>query len=244
MRLAISGSLQMTFKETSSETSKLNKKHNMGTKIICLEEFVVEVKITKGLYKDAKSIAEMAYSAGPELYDYMYDVNGKNALGFLTYEYTKGTGVTGHKNLTLAVVEDEVIGTGSFYNMAEFVRIGLQTVVNIFRYYGIKSGLQVMSRMKHGPSVMRQPGLKEMYVANLGVREDYRSKGVGTKLIEWQKEIAISKGYKLMSLDVATHNRQAQKLYERLGFQVRVKDKVFSGKYREPISSNEMTMRL
>ena len=83
-----------------------------------------------------------------------------------------------------------------------------------------------------------------MYVANLGVREDYRSKGVGTKLIEWQKEIAISKGYKLMSLDVATHNRQAQKLYERLGFQVRVKDKVFSGKYREPISSNEMTMRL
>ena len=130
----------------------------------------MKIEVTKGYHSDAESIARMVYSAGPEIYEYIYSVNGKTALSFLIYEYRKGTGMTGYKNLTLAVDGSKVVGTGTFYNSVDLVRMSAQTISSIFRFYGFRPGLKVLSRIRHISSIIRQPGPNEMHIANLGVK--------------------------------------------------------------------------
>ena len=56
-----------------------------------------------------------------------------------------------------------------------------------------------------------------------------RGQGNGTALIKNKIASAKATKYKTFSLDVATNNSKAEKLYSKLGFKI-TEEKVFSGK--------------
>ena len=205
----------------------------------------MELQFTEALVDDADNIARMAYSAGPELFEFVFSAGGKTALEFIAFEYRQGRGLCGHRNLTLAIKDDgEVVGTGAFYNLAEYLRMSLGTGRNILAFYGPVTGARVMARTRHISSVLRIPGLNEMYVCYLGVKETARGLGVGSRLLKQKKAVARQRGYEKMTLDVALNNPDAQRLYERLGFTVSRAGKTFSGKTDADIRYNEMEMPL
>lgn len=205
----------------------------------------MELQFTRQLVDDADSIARMAHSAAPEIFNYFYQTGGASALDFIAFEYRSGRGMCGYKHMTLAIKEDgEVVGTGSFYNLTDYVRMSLGTAMNILAFYGPIAGLRVIARTLHAPSALRTPGLKEMYLCNLGVKPGTRGAGIGSRLLTHQAELARQLGYRQMSLDVDTTNPNAQRLYERLGFKVVKPGKRFSGKTRNPVLHNEMVMPL
>lgn len=55
-------------------------------------------------------------------------------------------------------------------------------------------------------------------VDGLAVAEGWRSRGLGSALIEALTDEARARGYRSLRLDVADHNDRARALYERLGF--------------------------
>jgi len=57
----------------------------------------------------------------------------------------------------------------------------------------------------------------EIYIDFIATYPEYRSSGIGTKLIEF---IRGDLGYKTIVLDVMTKNPRAKKFYERMGFKV------------------------
>ena len=61
------------------------------------------------------------------------------------------------------------------------------------------------------------PDSPEIY--RLDVRQEFRSKGIGTKLIEAMESSASVKGFQSVSLGVDYDNPRAYKLYKRLGFE-------------------------
>ncbi len=208
-------------------------------------EKTLDIKIAHALVDDAQSIAKMAYSAGPEIFDFMFETDDKQALDFIVFEYRSGHGFCGYRNLALAIKQDgEVVGTGSFYNFTDYLRMCLGTAINIFRFYGLRTGIRVVARTRHSSSVLRTPGLKEMYICNLGVKEGVRGAGIGSRLLAHHERVARSKGYRLMSLDVDPNNPNAQRLYERLGFRLVKRNKQFSGRFHLEISNNELEMIL
>lgn len=64
------------------------------------------------------------------------------------------------------------------------------------------------------------PKPDEFIVSSISVSAESRGLGVGTKLMNAAEELAREMGKNLMSLDVAGHNKDARRLYERLGYRV------------------------
>ncbi len=205
----------------------------------------MDIEITHALVDDAPNIARMAYSAGPELFDFMFETDDRKALDYIAFEYRSGRGFCGYRNLSLAITPDgEVVGTGSFYNLSHYLRMCAGTAINILQFYGFRTGLRVIARTRHTSSVLRTPGLKEMYICNLGVKEGVRGAGIGSRMLAHHQELARHKGYRLLSLDVDPKNPNAQRLYQRLGFRLVREHKQFSGKFPREIINNELELRL
>jgi len=60
----------------------------------------------------------------------------------------------------------------------------------------------------------------ELKIEALAVAGKMRGQGIGTQLMSRVKQFAIENGYSFLSLDVVDTNVAAQKLYEKLGFEV------------------------
>lgn len=66
------------------------------------------------------------------------------------------------------------------------------------------------------------PAADELYLSYLAVAESQRGKGVGRRLLQWMNDYAAEQGAGLrLSLHVSRRNVDAQRLYQRCGFQVR-----------------------
>lgn len=169
----------------------------------------------------AETAAPLIYSSGAEMFDYMFDRGGRTALGFLQMAYADGAGFFGHRNHTAAIEAQKIQGIGAFYSGHEYSRLSLGTTWQVMRYYPLKEHFGMLRDFMHVGRWMVAPPKRMDYGANLGVAESARGKGVGSALIEHQKQVAIKKGRSIYALDVADNNPRAQALYERLGFQLK-----------------------
>ena len=61
----------------------------------------------------------------------------------------------------------------------------------------------------------------EILIDAIGVLEEYRNQGIGTKLLEFIKEYAVNNGYTNIRLTVTEENEKARRLYEKVGFKVK-----------------------
>jgi len=54
---------------------------------------------------------------------------------------------------------------------------------------------------------------------SLFVRDDFRNKGIGSRIIEHAEKIAFQNGIEILLLEVSAENRNAIPLYKKLGFE-------------------------
>lgn len=59
---------------------------------------------------------------------------------------------------------------------------------------------------------------RDALVDELYIREGYRGQGIGTKTLEFVKQICESVGIKAVHLVVAHENHKAKRVYEKVGF--------------------------
>lgn len=183
------------------------------------------LEIRPALPTDQGPIAELMYSAGPEFYDFIY---GDKAMEFIRYEFAQGTGFCGWHNVTVAVQDGIVVGTGCFYDRKTYNKMIGGSVKNFFGFFGALGALPVLWRSRHTANSMKPPKPGEVYLANFGVDSTCRSQGVGSRMIQHKIQQARNEGYHLFGLDVAVTNPRAQALYSKLGLQVK-KEKQFTG---------------
>jgi ribosomal protein S18 acetylase RimI-like enzyme len=75
-------------------------------------------------------------------------------------------------------------------------------------------------RLEHLRSFYSAKVEGSMYIDALCVQKEFRCKGIGSELINLTKQRAKELGHKKLSLIVLADNRDAQRLYERHGFEV------------------------
>ena len=178
---------------------------------------------------DAEAVTPLMYSAGPEVYDYLYRAGRHTAQDFIRFEFLSGRGFCGHPNVTVAVDGGQVIGSACLVDAAGYEQRVKGTVANLFRFFGPLSVWPVLLRSGHIGSIMRKPEDGELYLSNFGVAPERQGGGVGTRLIEHGFEQARRQGCRTFGLDVADNNPHAQRLYTRLGLRV-VEEKAFTGR--------------
>ena len=111
-------------------------------------------------------------------------------------------------------------GIGSFYTGAGAKELGAEQAKNFIARFGAWQFVRMMPR---GLRIQRRITKLEdgqLYIANLGVRAELRSKGIGKSLIEAAAQRADVLGLTKLVLDVSDQNPRAEALYRRLGFAV------------------------
>ncbi|WP_439135380.1 GNAT family N-acetyltransferase [Pseudomaricurvus sp.] len=197
--------------------------------------------VRKAKPDDKGAIAELIYSSGTDVYDYLY---GDKALEYLRYEFASGQGLAGYRNVTVAVAEDEeVVGAGCFYGADRYPELIEGSVANMTAFFGEENVMPVLLRSSHAGSVMKPPREGEVYLSNFGVSPSVRSQGVGSQMIQSALARAKAEGFRVFGLDVSTENPRGQALYERLGLKV-VDEKSFSDKEAGVSSARKMEMAI
>ena len=185
------------------------------------------VEIRMAQPDDEGPIAELMYSSGPDIYNYLFATRKKMPQDFIRHEFLSGSGFCGYPNVTVAILDGRVVGTGCFYDRQRYERLVKGTGKNIFTFFGVMGAMPVMWRTRHSGSIMKTPRDGELYLANFGVDPAMRSKGIGSQMIRHTLAEARQQGYRTFGLDVSVANPRGQALYERLGMKM-VREKVFS----------------
>jgi ribosomal protein S18 acetylase RimI-like enzyme len=180
----------------------------------------MNLEIRQARPEDADAAVDLIYSAAPDAYEFLYAIKGGKARDYIRYEFARGTGFLGAAAHTVAVVDGQVVGTGSFYTKATHKTLGSEQARNFIARFGLWEFIRMMPRglrIQRGISKLEEG---QLYVANLGVKADMRSKGIGKALIEAAAQQAGAQGLAQVVLDVSEQNPRAEALYQRLGFNV------------------------
>lgn len=180
----------------------------------------MDIKIRTAHPDDVHSVIPMIYSSGPHEFDYIFNVGNKTTQEYLHFAFPNKSGTQSHSVYIVATVNDQPAGIGAFYSGRDNARLGLGNILTVLRFYGLKNMMQVAQRAARIETIIPPADADAGFISQLGVKEEFRSYGIGTALIQHQVELARNLGLRKCTLDVAITNPRAQALYERLGFKV------------------------
>ena len=119
-----------------------------------------------------------------------------------------------YENTIVAEIDGKVVGAMCAYDGADYQRLK-QPIVDVL---GQDCGFAQLKETEEG----------EFYLDSVGVLQEYRGRGIASRLINAQCERAASQGHKVAGLIVDVDKPQAEALYARLGF-IYLDDKDFFG---------------
>lgn len=192
----------------------------------------MEFEFVQPIPKDQSEAVPLIYSSGPEIIEWLFTRNGKEAMGFMEYAFADGRGFFGHKSHMAVKSDGKVMGIGSFYNGAEHARMVKGLLAQVTHYYPLTAFPQLAVDLLALGKWMAKPTHDMTYVANLGVSPKLQGHGIGKALLEHEKLRAQTLGRKHYALDVASNNPRAEALYCRLGFNF-VSESPFTGRDRD-----------
>jgi ribosomal protein S18 acetylase RimI-like enzyme len=178
--------------------------------------------------QDVDAVLPLIYSSGPQAIDYAFACQGQTSHDFLRFAFTDGKGHLGYRNHTVAVLDGQVQGVAAFYNLSDYLRLTLEHLGQLWRFYPVRHFLGLLLRGHHLQSVMPPPGPQTHYVAHFGVSPAFRGKGIGTALLDYQQGVGRAQGRSHYAIDVSVDNPRAQALYARYGFSLQAENP-FSG---------------
>jgi ribosomal protein S18 acetylase RimI-like enzyme len=113
-----------------------------------------------------------------------------------------------------------VVATGAGYGGATKWPFTLAAARQILGHYGWRHAAGVVARGLRVESVIPPPAGRMYYLGHLGVSPAWRGRGFGAALVAHLLSLRPADADDPATLDVATTNAAAQRLYQRLGFEV------------------------
>ena len=172
----------------------------------CIKDKIMsQISIRKAQKEDASQIAELFMLAWPvedilEANGITYQQLHESMAGIAASEQT----IYSYENTFVAEFNGRIVGAMCAYDGADYQRLK-QPVVDLL---GNDSGFAQLKETEAG----------EFYLDSVGVLEEYRSRGIASRLIAAQIEHARTLGHKVAGLIVDEDKPQAKALYARLGF--------------------------
>ena len=170
---------------------------------------------------DTEFVLPLIHSAGPQAIDYGFGLSHRDARDFLRAAFFDGPGFFGWRNHVVALVQGEVVAVSATYSLPAYLQLSLQHAAQVWRHYPLAAFPGVMRRGMQLQTLMPPPGPSMHYLANFGVREDLRGRGIGLAMLEHHVACARRAGRTVFALDVSVQNPRAQAFYARFGMQIR-----------------------
>ncbi|MEI7590035.1 MAG: GNAT family N-acetyltransferase, partial [Deltaproteobacteria bacterium] len=152
--------------------------------IVHQQSFDFGINIRQAQKDDADICVDLIYSAGPEMYEYVFTDEGKQAHEFIRYEFINGSRFAGHLIHAVAELNGKVVGVASFYHGRQLWSLAKDAFISVLRFYGVRQAWGVFVRGNQLNSVVENPQRNEMYIANVGVKKEAWGRGIASALIK------------------------------------------------------------
>jgi ribosomal protein S18 acetylase RimI-like enzyme len=170
--------------------------------------------------EDAAAAVPLIHSSGPAAFDYVFALTGVgDAQAFLRHAFTDGEGEFGWRNHVVGTLGGAVVAVGAGYLGATKWSFTLAAARQIIGHYGWRRAAGVIARGLRVEAVIPPAAGDMYYLGHLGVAPAMRGKGMGSALVRYLLDARPADAAGPVVLDVATSNPEAQRLYERLGFE-------------------------
>lgn len=173
--------------------------------------------------EDVHELVPLIYSSGPAAFDYVFKTKNKSAQDFLKFAFQKDKGEFSFSTHTTVFVNHEIVGVGAVFSGIDTFSFTISAIISILQFYKWNT-FGVLWRGIQVEKIIKPPQKKELTIAHLGVKKNFRGKGIGKKLVEFLIQSQESRTFKKVILDVSEQN-PAKILYEKLGFEVAITNK-------------------
>ncbi|WP_295872347.1 N-acetyltransferase [uncultured Zhongshania sp.] len=175
---------------------------------------------------DSIQAGPLIYSSGPVAFEYIFSRKHGPAIGdFLVAEFAHGATMFSHRHHHVYELEGDVVGSIASFDASSHGGTFLANARAIFRHYGLRG---IVKGLIFELRLVKAPRKACLYLCHIAVREDCRGKGVAAQMINFMAAKARGGHYRYLSLDVAEQNSNALRLYEQMGFKVRVRNKSYN----------------
>jgi ribosomal protein S18 acetylase RimI-like enzyme len=181
----------------------------------------MEVQTRPARPDDVDAAVPLIYCSGEHEYDYAFATRRHTAPEFVRAAFLGRSRSDSYRGFHVVVVDGKVVGIGSFVGGGDLtVGNTLNILWDALRLYGLREFWGVLRRGLRLQAVMPPPARDELFIQKLGVSPEMRGRGLGTALVNEWIAAAREKGFRRCVLDVTATNPGAQRLYERMGFEV------------------------
>mgnify|MGYP000727984813 CR=1 FL=1 len=205
-----------------------------------IESQIYKMNIRPAKPQDAEQIFNLIYSSGPNAFDFVFSENDTlESKDFLRSTFETNLGTFSHQ--THFVVEDpsldsnrNIVASLMVKSKDQLTRHMLGDMRAILKFYGLFSALKVMIRGLKVETMIKPPVKGRLYVGHLGVSPSLQGQGIGKLMIQKAEELAKDKDLSHLSLDVSLQNPNAERLYQKLGFEVKALNPFKYNKHGSP----------
>lgn len=178
------------------------------------------LKITNGRKSDVRIAAELMHSTFEGFSRYLFGTDDEEAI----IKYFRELWLKKHNRLSseysyIVRDGDKPIGLISCYGGSFIDKMFLPTLWAIMQVdHGMLKYITTHPHYLHALLASPEATPKEFYIFMIAVSPEHQNEGIGTQLLKFADEEALSMGYKKCSLLVRRENINAIRFYERNGY--------------------------
>jgi ribosomal protein S18 acetylase RimI-like enzyme len=169
---------------------------------------------------EADDCAKLIYISGPHLYSYIFVEGEPKIYDLIKLLYNTPGSMIDKEKIVIEEENGRIRGLILAYPASDKNKMAipmLKSIKGLLLINGLLNLLKMLYRLKlnrHFPGTEDD----ELFISNIAIFEEYRGKGIATKLLDKAEEMAIEKGLNKLSLYVETDNLHAKRVYEKRGF--------------------------
>jgi len=182
------------------------------------------IEIRRGRPPDARDFAELALFTGMELLPALFG-SESNFKRTMIGSFPRRRNVFSHTHSHFVEVDGRMAGMAQALTRAQIRAGQLRTMMLMARYLKL-AFLSQIPHLGRSSRIMVQIEHGDSYLAHIATYPEFRSRGLGTMLMQAVEQEARAAGSERIVLDVETDNTRAIELYERLDFQIEARSPV------------------
>ncbi len=177
------------------------------------------VLIRRGRPEDAHHFSELVILTSPVIFPIVFGSDVKKIMKSI---FTHGRHYYSFDRSFFAEVDGKTAGMAQLHKLiarkGQTVRLSLL----LLKYLNWRLPAKAVNLLKFD-RLIKFIARDDCYLSNVSIYPEFRSAGVGTKLLAAVEEEVKSVGKKRIVLHAETHNARAISLYERLGYKIESK---------------------
>ena len=177
------------------------------------------MKTRQAKRSDADTLGKLILSSAPVSLPAVFDINSElSALNFLRSSFLLPDGQYGYANHWVVEIDNQVVGCFSPWHGGLTEAFHQATLTALISFYGIIHTLAVVQTSQALQDCIPKPQKHEWCIGHFAVLSQYQKQGIGTALLKFIQQQALTSSKKALSLDVACDNMQAIDFYLHQGF--------------------------